>query len=194
MEHFYDGIQGWFGFAPAYDAIVKALPDTPSVFVELGLWQGRSSAYLGVLIVNSGKPISYVGVDRFKWPTSGGETDVEGVFRRNLKPVMMQLGERFRVIASDSAEAATGFEDESVDAVWIDADHETGPVLRDIDAWWPKLVRNGLMGGDDWAFPTVEKAVKERFNGWAHTADDGPAFHWPWWWVRKSQTGKPTPV
>jgi predicted O-methyltransferase YrrM len=195
-------IPGWFAFARAYDALVAALPaDQPSTFVELGLWQGRSSAYLGDRILASGKPITYVGVDSFRWLDSpnnvkptGFPDDYEPLFRGNLAPVAEALGARFRVLRGDSADSAASFAAESVDVVWIDADHETPAVLRDIDAWWPKLAPNGVMGGDDWAFGSVQAAVRERFNGWAHAANGEPGLAWPWWWVRKGADGKPTPV
>jgi len=197
MDHYYQHIKGWFSFAPAYIALVGDLPtDRPSLVVELGTFLGRSSACLGVETVNSGKPVTLVCIDRF--PESRlSPLDVsntfEKEFHRNLQPVADALGERFRVIAGDSADSAKEFADDSVDAVWVDADHEA--VLRDIDAWWPKLRAGGLMGGDDWAwtdtqghYPVCESVVR-RFGGMVQTGCL-QGFGWPWWWVRKDATGR----
>jgi predicted O-methyltransferase YrrM len=187
----WEKIPGWFHFGNAYDRIVEALPaDRPSQFVELGVWMGRSTCYLGETIVGSGKPISLTCIDNFKGSPehvkkisedlASGET-LESLFRANLVPVATQLGDRFRVIVGDSAESASLFADGSVDAVWIDACHETFAVRRDIAAWWPKLKPSGYMGGDDFSWDTVEKAVREAFPSFEVGHTDG----YPWWLVRK---------
>lgn len=201
MDHYYQHIKGWFGFAPAYEVLVANLPgERPSLVVELGTFLGRSSAFLGVEIANSGKPVILVCIDRFPEsrlsPLYPSDT-FEAEFHRNLEPVANALGNRFRVISGDSADNAKEFEDESVDAVWIDADHEA--VLRDIDAWWPKLRVGGLMGGDDWAWTDTQgnypvcEAVIRRFGGRAQTGCL-KTLGWPWWWVRKGEAGKAVPV
>jgi hypothetical protein len=56
MEHFYNSIEGWFQFHNIYNrAVDEATND--SHFVEVGAWKGKSSAYLAVIIANSGKQI-----------------------------------------------------------------------------------------------------------------------------------------
>lgn len=48
-----------------------------------------------------------------------------------------------------SVGAANAFEDESLDVVYIDADHKWWSVVQDLAAWWPKLRRGGVMLGHD---------------------------------------------
>ncbi len=45
--------------------------------------------------------------------------------------------------------------------VFIDAGHDEDDVAADIAAWWPLLLPNGVMAGDDWSpmWPGVERAV-----------------------------------
>ena len=64
MNHYYDGIQGWFNFAGVYRRMVEQAPAKAN-FVEVGCWKGRSTAFLGVEIINSGKKISLHCVDHF---------------------------------------------------------------------------------------------------------------------------------
>jgi len=66
MNHFFDDIQGWFNFTRPYREAVLSAPKNGAVFVEIGCWKGRSSAYLGVEIVNSGKDIQLYCVDHWK--------------------------------------------------------------------------------------------------------------------------------
>eukprot|EP00662_Eupelagonemidae_sp_cell21_P002887 gene2887-8198_t len=56
----------------------------------------------------------------------------------------------------------------SVDAVLVDGDHAFAAVLRDIEAWWPKLAPDGLMLGHD-AFTHRDHPMLtrgSRYTGW----------------------------
>jgi predicted O-methyltransferase YrrM len=52
---------------------------------------------------------------------------------------------------------------ESLDAVFIDADHSYEAVTQDLNFWWNKLKKGGWMLGDDYNnnFPGTVKAVNE---------------------------------
>ncbi len=49
-----------------------------------------------------------------------------------------------------SVDAAQEFGDESLDAVYIDANHDFTNVVADISAWYPKLKRGGIISGHDY--------------------------------------------
>lgn len=192
MNHYYERIAGWFFWREAFDRIVAGLPvDRPSTVVVLGLWQGRSTAYLGVEIVNSVKPVSLVCVDTFEGTPDPVQAydpalpHLEHTFRLNLDPVARLLGDRFRIVKEDSTKAAKTFADGTVDAVWVDAGQDVKQVIRDIEAWWPKLRTGGAIGGCDYGRPRVRRAVRRHFA-------DSLVFHLgtgdsesKWWLVRK---------
>lgn len=195
LTHYWEQVDGWKAFSATrrvYDQMLAAMPsDRPSTIVELGTWVGRSTAYLGVEIVNSGKPVTLVAVDHFLGSAeiehtarSGAVLESEATFRRNLAPVAEALGPRFLLVVEDSALAAELFEDATIDAVWIDASHGYDFVKADIAAWWPKVRPGGLLGGDDWIkCPGVRQAVEERFTAAAGVGTTG------WWLVRKGGDG-----
>lgn len=172
LTHYWAKIPGWFQYQPAYDKLLALAPDTPSTIVEIGAFQGRSTSYLGVEIVNSGKPISLVVIDTFL-----GEGVPEGemkkvpppqlrqVFHNNTKPVADALGERFSVMEMPSQDAHTHFKDESLFAVWIDGNHAEEPVREDIKGFYPKVAPGGWIGGDDLNWPGVNAAVYDIFAG-----------------------------
>jgi FkbM family methyltransferase len=56
---------------------------------------------------------------------------------------------RVRLIRQDSVLAARDVPDGSLDFVYIDANHAYGPVLADMDAWWPKIKPEGIFAGHD---------------------------------------------
>lgn len=192
MPHYYQRIPGWFFWPEAFDQIVAGLPvDRPSTVVVLGVWQGRSTAYLGVEIVNSVKPVSLVCVDTFRGSPDPVQANdpalphLEARFRANLLPISRKLGLRFIVLKDDSARAAAQFQDKSVDAVWVDAGQEVKQVVGDITAWWPKLVPGGAIGGCDYGRPKVRQAVRRHFAGSLgfHPGTDDPKSCW--WLVRR---------
>lgn len=191
MTHYFRDIGGWFKFREAFDYLVAALPyDRPTTFVEIGLWLGRSTAYLGVEILNARKPVSILAIDHFKGQPEiiGWRAELvpesEASFRKNIAPVAEALGNRFRLLVSDSVAAAAAVPDNSVDVVWLDGAHDYEGVRNDINAWWPKVKVGGFIGGDDFIKCVgVKQAVLERFRGRSSVEDKH------YWLVRREPGG-----
>lgn len=176
MEHFYKNIQGWFDWENIYKTAVELAPkDKPSVFVELGAWKGRSSAFLATEIANSEKPITLHIIDAWD---GRGHTNSDGTpeykdyeldikaglyetFTKNMKPV-----ENFyKPLISDIVEAAEQFENETVDFVWLDTSMDYDLVKAELEAWIPKVKTGGYIGGHDFfAAPnSIGRLVIETF-------------------------------
>jgi hypothetical protein len=62
-----------------------------------------------------------------------------------------------------SIEASPLFEPESLDAVYIDGYHFYKAVLEDIDVWYPKIKKGGILCGHDFTSVDVSSAIQERF-------------------------------
>jgi predicted O-methyltransferase YrrM len=81
-----------------------------------------------------------------------------------------------------SLEAAAAFADESLDWVYIDADHSYEGVKRDLDAYYSKVKPGGLIAGDDygqgdkWFGHGVTRAVDEFAAGRAQLTIIGAQF------------------
>lgn len=67
------------------------------------------------------------------------------------------------LIKAYSVEASFMFADEIIDLVYIDANHEERACHNDIVCWWPKIKVGGWICGHDYAWPSVQNALK-RFN------------------------------
>jgi len=80
-------------------------------------------------------------------------------FTENIKPVKDYI----KVLSMPSIEASKQFDDNYLDFVFIDAGHEYEEAKSDIDAWYPKLKKSGILAGHDYTdeFPGVIKAVNE---------------------------------
>jgi len=184
MEHFYKDIEGWFSFKNLYDrAINKA--NKNAHFVEVGAWLGCSTSYMAVEIINSGKNIKFDVVDTWK---GSEEAIFENAFKKyGITPYGQFIKNMYSVIhiinpiVMSSVEAARRYEDESLDFVYIDADHSYNAIKADIAAWLPKVKQGGILGGHDYSklFPGVVKAVREKFKNF-HIEEIS-------WWIRKSK-------
>lgn len=155
MEHFYNNIDGWFSYDYIYKHVID-LAEDGDLFVEVGSFKGRSSAYMAVEIVNSGKKIQFDCVDTWQGSVehqAGGPVEVKEVvegtlyetFLNNMKPVEGY----FTPKRMTSLEAAAQYEDNSIDFLMIDGSHELDDVIADIRAFLPKMKNGGIMTGDD---------------------------------------------
>jgi len=60
-----------------------------------------------------------------------------------------EFGDRVTIIREYSGAASRFFPDQSLDFVYLDADHSYEGVKADIDAWYPKVKPGGVFCGDD---------------------------------------------
>lgn len=170
MDHYYWGIEGWT--SQIQEELYRRMvfdAKGDSHFVEVGSWKGRSTSLMAVEIINSGKRIKFDCVDTFM----GGEEhqDYKSIqegtlyqeFLKNIEPVKSVV----TPIVGDSAHSASFYKDESLDFVFLDADHTYEGVLRDINAWLPKVKPGGILAGDDIGnhdHPGVHMAVFETLE------------------------------
>tara|TARA_R110000803_G_scaffold58952_1_gene117279 strand:- start:1443 stop:2663 length:1221 start_codon:yes stop_codon:yes gene_type:complete len=164
MKHFYQRCgEAWFNYPDIYSQVVLDANDN-SHFVEVGSWKGMSSVYMAVEIINSKKNIKFDCIDL--WGTDpdkvyADKKDLYSTFIKNIKPVKHIINP----IVSNSWEAASLYEDRSLDFVWLDAGHEYQDIKKDIAAWYPKVKIGGTIAGHDFTTaPGVSQAVSEYFN------------------------------
>ena len=79
------------------------------------------------------------------------------------------------LIKSDSCDAASLFENESVDFVFIDGNHWYDYVKKDIEAWLPKIKKGGMISGHDYQEAGVSTAVGETFGNLAKSFKESPS-------------------
>jgi len=125
------------------------------VAVDVGVYKGKTTA---VLCLAAQKVISvddWLGEDEGSKPFYSD--DVFQIFQDNMK----NAGFHPEVMKMKSVEAAKLLAPESVDFVYIDADHSYSAVGADILAWLPKIRRGGIIGGHDWDLKSVRDAVSD---------------------------------
>ena len=164
MEHFYQNIQNWFDYQDVFKLAIKKANDNAH-FVEIGVWKGGSTAFMGVELINSNKKIQFDAIDTFEGSVEHGDVK-NWLFEEateNLKPVKDVVN----IIKGHSLDVVNNYEDDSLDFIFIDGSHEYEDVIKDLIAWYPKVKSGGMFCGHDYdiAWPGVKQAVDEFLKG-----------------------------
>jgi predicted O-methyltransferase YrrM len=160
MNHFYNNVVGAFTFPNLYYSAVNFFNDAE--FVEVGVNYGQSACFMGVEIINQNKNIKLNLVDSWDENFAAGMYDS---FLNSIQPVKNVLQDRLNIIRDLSVNASKKFKNESLDFIFIDACHDYECVIEDLNAWYPKLKKGGIIAGHDYydGHAGVEKAVNEFF-------------------------------
>ena len=167
MEHFYQNIgEDWFTYPNLYKKVVESAGNEFH-FVEVGSWKGRSSVFMAVEIINSGKNIKFDCVDT--WEGSVEHLDYDEIKEKKLYDIFLNTIESVKHVINpvkmSSLEAVNLYGDKTLDFIFIDASHEYEDVKRDIIAWLPKLKIGGVLAGHDYGvFDGVTRAANEIFQ------------------------------
>jgi hypothetical protein len=143
---------------------------------------------MGVEIINSGKAHSFSCVDTWEGCEythhlkAIQENTLYAEFLTNIEP----LNGLINVFKSTSIDAAKAIADKSIDFMFIDASHDYESVKADINAWFPKVKKGGVIAGHDYPnWAGVEKAVDEffgkdivaKYGSWIHQKSEKKDFY-----------------
>lgn len=170
MEHFYETIPGWFSYDYLYkDAVERA--EDGAVFVEIGSFKGRSTAFMAVEIANSGKRIQFDCIDPQQLLSHYADSAKEqpevfegynsADFHKRLEPVKGY----YNLVQDTSDNAVNRYSDGTIDFLMIDGDHSYEAVKRDVLNFLPKMKVGGVITGDDAFAEEVQQAVKDAVDG-----------------------------
>lgn len=163
--------------------LVKKVKDIDGKIIEIGCWEGKSTIQIAnncfpeTLICND----TWLGnvqesiVTGITHPTELilKERDVYNIFMNNMNNCTKG---NYTVIKEDCIEWLKNFQD-SIKFVHIDASHEYESVFETINLILPKMVKGGIICGDDYINSNinvhglhggVERAVKETLPNHNH--------------------------
>ena len=163
---YWETVKGAFSFHELYQDMVNKCKND-AIFVEIGIWHGKSIIYLAEKIIESKKKIKLYGIDIFKGTDHEYFNDVliennvlYNAYLKNIEPVKNYI----ITIIGDSHEVYKQFKDHSIDFCFIDADHSYKAVKEDLVCWFPKIKKNGIIAGHDYTPRcAVKKAVDDFF-------------------------------
>lgn len=146
---------------------VRGLYDTIRQFykpnfkmVEVGSFEGISTLLFSLFV----DTVYSVDCYDYKVPPSGRIQEMDKMFEDAEKLFIARTKDVKNIIKirKSSVEAAKDFEDMSLDAVYIDAEHDFESVRADIKAWRPKLKFGGVLSGHDFYLPYIKKLLEEE--------------------------------
>jgi len=194
-------IPGFFAFAKFYEKMVNEAKDG-DVFLEVGSFLGRSTAFMANEIKKSGKKIQFYSVD--PWTTDFYDdkkvkdaidkhlpknAPFENDYSGEVKKAIVELGlehyvKLIQTITKTFKNALmVDHEDHAkFDFIFIDGSHEYKDVLDDIKTLYPLLKKGGIMAGDDYKYGDVKRAVEEVFGN-NYILSEG--YTWSSWIHRK---------
>ena len=166
----------WFNYEEFYSEIAKKGYKN---LVEVGVWKGHSISFLAKeLIKNNNLNFNLYAVDLFDETYQKGGVRTEYEFENIVEiynQVLTEAGVRKYItdIKGFSWDMAESFNDNSLDFIFIDADHTYESVVKDLNAWYPKLKRGGIISGHDYMNNDfgVKQAVNELMPGFKLTKD-----------------------
>lgn len=137
--------------AKALENIVQQIIKDKVVIAEVGSWKGMSTSVIAKSIKDFNGTL--FAIDH--WADSEGvpqhkqaETlDVFSVFQHNMKA--LDVWDIIHPLVMTSKTAASIFKDNSLDMVFIDADHRYSFIKQDIKMWLPKIKHHGIIAGHD---------------------------------------------
>lgn len=128
--------------------LLSQIPENNLTLVEIGSFMGESMN----LFAQSNKFAKIFCVD--PWLPNYDSTD--GCSFSNFQEIETEFDNRAKnysfvsKIKKFSIDAASDFEDESIDIVYIDGMHTKEAVKNDIKVWLPKVKNTGYITGHDW--------------------------------------------
>lgn len=117
----------------------------PVVGAEIGVWQGQNAkSILQTLNVETLFLIDPYGSRRFSAQITK-PNDALPVALKNLS----HFKDRIEWVRKTSEDALTQFPDDFFDFVYVDGNHEYDCVKKDLQGYWNKVKKGGILGGHD---------------------------------------------
>lgn len=150
----------------AFSTFFKKLRDLDKkdmIGIEIGCYAGDSTE----LFINSGLFKTFYCIDPwkngydFRDQATKSTEQAEPVFDAKFKDNKI-----IRKIKSKSQDAITNFQNDSIDFIYIDGNHQYQAVKKDIELYYPKIKINGIISGHDYtpSWNGVYRAVNEFFK------------------------------
>lgn len=118
--------------------------------IEIGVFKGETSSFI---LKNWNGTLYMVdvwrGLDEKEYEDSSNHFNHTNAYKETMDNIR-GFEDRGIMIRANSKQASEFFKDESLDWIWIDANHSYDYVKKDIEIWYPKLKFGGLFSGHDY--------------------------------------------
>jgi len=144
---------------PAFRQL-KGHPDL--IGIEIGVYEGTNAKYFlreldikQVFLLDS-----YMEYVAYAPKRLGSKANLERA-EKLAHAVLKKYSHKIKWIRRKSDEIVGEFADNSLDFVYVDGNHAYDFVRRDMEFYYPKIKKGGLLAGHDYDIKSVKKAVDE---------------------------------
>lgn len=142
------------------------IPDCPrsglsEFFKSLGF---KTGAEIGVYKGKFCEKFCLQGINMYAiddWSSHDGEDPERQEYLYNYSKKVLARAGNSTVIRKTSIEAVKDFEPNSLDFVYIDADHHFGGIAHDLEQWYKRVKPGGIVSGHDYSY-TGDNARAQR--------------------------------
>lgn len=134
--------------------------------IEVGSWIGGGSTHhIASLLKEKGGKMycvdTWLGNPRQQIGEVMYQPELHYVYQQFLSNIVQwKLTDVVVPIRMKSTEAAKALNIKP-DLIYLDAEHSYESVYQDLQAWYPFVKKQGILCGDDWSWPSVQKAVDQ---------------------------------
>lgn len=132
--------------------------DIAKLFKGIGVEVGVANGDFAEIILANPKVTGLFGVDLYE-PHKGYQDYTRGTtfnnMRKNSAEKLKHFGQRHAFIYKFSMDAVKDFANNSLDFVYIDANHSYKTVFEDITEWAKRVRPGGVIAGDDYT-PSIK--------------------------------------
>ena len=163
-----------FLHTPRWDVITAYIKNFDfKVGCELGVSTGENFFYL----LEKNEDLFLYGVDTWKAQEDNELEDYSQDMPLDVRKELVfdelkKYPTRTKIYQERTDEAHKHFADESIDFIFIDADHTYESVKKDIELWTPKVKHEGIILGHDINWGDVAWAVGEYFSNFTVNGDN----------------------
>jgi predicted O-methyltransferase YrrM len=147
-------------------AIKSHLGDNNLQIVEIGSYCGDSGAIFASMFpgstLNCVDPWEQYTEDDYTWDLNKQALELQAA--EKLFESVMERFLNMKKNKMSSFQYSSVIEDDSVDFVYIDGNHQYSSVKEDLVNWSKKVKNGGIIAGHDYAFEPITRALNEYFN------------------------------
>lgn len=155
---------GWYGH---HDHFSQLITSNTKIAVEIGTWLGLSTRDIANMLPPDGKIYAvdtWLGSIEHQEGAPCYHPILPNLYRQFLSNVIhAKLEDKIVPVRMRSVHAASVFATLNIrpDLIYIDGSHDYVSVMKDLEAWYPLLNKEGIICGDDYGYPDIYKAVND---------------------------------
>jgi len=151
---------------------------------ELGVLKGETSFEI---LNNSPNVKKMFGIDPYAAHFDGAADRTEeemSQYEEIMKQNMNRFGDRWEHIKKSSHECADMFENESLDFIFIDSIQLIEHLSKELELWYPKIKKNGIIFGHDAMTESVVVSLKKFRNEHKIRVPINHSRNQVWFWAK----------